>query len=76
MLLILVEYGWIQTIDKGSICSAMKSKSRFIKRTGMAAAMVCRTRIPVAFASASFLRLLSCSALKLVSVFADCFLEW
>ncbi len=45
--------------SKGSICSAMNRKSRFINRTGMTAMMVCRARVPVAFASACSFRLLS-----------------
>jgi hypothetical protein len=60
--------------SNGSICSAMKRRSRFIKRTGTAATMVCKTRIPVAFASASSLRCFSCAALKLASGFDGCFL--
>jgi hypothetical protein len=59
--------------SKGSNCSVMKRRSRFISRTGTAATIDCRTRIPVAFASASSRRRLSCSALKLASAFGVCF---
>jgi hypothetical protein len=38
--------------------------------------MDCRTRIPVAFASASSRRRFSCSALKLASAFDVCFFGW
>jgi hypothetical protein len=62
--------------SNGIICSAMKRRSRFISRTGTAATMDCRTRIPVAFASASSRRRFSCSALKLASAFDVCFFGW
>ena len=45
----------------------MKSKSRYMSQTETAAAMVYRTRMAAAFAKASSLRRLSCSALKPLS---------